>query len=169
MLKPGGTVAFWGYAFMFIPDAPMVSQRILELGTETLGPYWEPGREGCDSLYDLVPFPSSPEWESASFLRCKFDQTESEAYTQSKGDLPSPPETIHYGIQMSKEMNKGDLVKSLKTWSSVHNYMEKQVASDNIIDTFFRELQDRLPSQEPFTVQWPVGMLLMKKKFTPSQ
>lgn len=152
---------------MFIPEAPVASERILHLGTETLGPYWESGREGCDSLYDLVPFPRGSEWEPASFVRHKFDQTDSKAYMQSKDDLPAPPETVHSGIEMSKQMSKGDLVENLKTWSSVHNYMEKNPASENIIDSFYRDIEQVLPSHEPFAVQWPVGMLLMKKKSIP--
>lgn len=166
VVKPGGTVAYWGYAFMFIPDAPAASQQILSLGTETLGAYWEPGRAGCDSLYDLVPFPAGPEWQADSFVRCKFDETNSKAYAQSGDDLPAPPKTTHHPIVMDKKMFKTDLVNSLKTWSSVHNYMEKHTEQEHIIDSFYRKIENLLPPYEPFTVQWPVGMLLMKKKST---
>lgn len=147
---------------MFIPEAPEASQRILELGTKKLAAFWEPGRDGPESLYDLVPFPKESGWNSATFQRCKFDQTESKAYTPSN-DASPPPETSHHPVTMSKRMTREDLMNSLKTWSSVHNYMEKHPSSRNVIDLFHEEVKGILPSQEPFTVQWPIGMLLMKK------
>ncbi|KAK9893318.1 S-adenosyl-L-methionine-dependent methyltransferase [Cystobasidium minutum MCA 4210] len=164
ILKPGGTVAYWGYAYMFLPDAPAASKCILDLGQKKLGSYWESGREGPESLYDLVPFPKGDAWDISSFRRYKFDQTASDALTQSKADLAAPPETHHLPVAMGRSMTREDLMKSLKTWSSVHNYMEKNPDSENVIDVFNREIDDLLPKQEPFAIQWPVGMLLMRKK-----
>lgn len=164
VLKPGGTVAYWGYAYMFLPEAPEVSQKILDLGTKKLKTYWEPGREGPESLYDSLEFPITPDWDADSFQRYKFDTTPSKAYAPTAGDLPPPPETIHHSVSMGKRMSKEDLVNSLKTWSSVHNYTEQHPDSENIIDSFYREVKDTLPSEEPLEVQWPIGMLLMKKK-----
>lgn len=149
---------------MFLPDAPEASKRILDLGLDKLGSYWEPGRKGCESLYDLLPFPESDDWDPSSFQRCKFDVTESNAYKQSEEDLPGPPTTEHKTIAMGKKMLREDLMKSLKTWSSVHNYMEKHPNSENVIDTFNKEIGDLLPKEEPFSVQWPIGMLLMRKR-----
>jgi hypothetical protein len=162
VLKPGGTLAYWGYGYMFVPQAAEVSQKILDLGTNRLQSYWEPGREGPESLYDTLHFPTTPGWTIDSFERHKFDQTPSKAYTLAGNDLPPPPITVHHNVSMHKHMSKEDLINSLKTWSSVHNYTEKHANSENIVDSFYREIKNALPSEEPFEVQWPIGMLLMK-------
>lgn len=136
----------------------------MSLGLNKLGPYWEPGRKGPESLYDLLPFPQEGPWDEKTFQRVKFDQTSSEAYKQQKEDAPPPPATRHFPVAMSKRMTRDGLMRSLKTWSSVHNYMEKHPSGENVIDSFYNEVVELLPTEEPFDVQWPVGMLLMQKQ-----
>lgn len=36
ILKPGGTVAYWGYSYLFLPDYPEASSKFLEFGLDTM-------------------------------------------------------------------------------------------------------------------------------------
>ena len=137
---------------------------------EHIESYWQPGRKGPDSLYDLVPFPSasadsSNGWDSSSFIRYKFDQTDSTAYMQTQ-DLPSPPfpQTRHFPITMTKSMDFEGIRDQIKTWSSVHTYTEKHKSSRSIVDSFIESLEPDLPKSGEFQVSWPLGLLLMKKR-----
>lgn len=125
--------------------------------------YWEPGRIGPDSLYDAVPFPTDTgAWEVSSFRREKHDQTDSPAYTPSK-DLDGPPTTQHFPICMRKGMDLESLHAQLKTWSSVHTYNEKHKGTC-ITEQVMKELRKEIPEKGEFKVEWPVGLLLMKKR-----
>lgn len=129
------------------------------------GPYWEPGRNGPDSLYDLVPFPSSDAegWDRSTFTRNKFDQGPSKAYIELNGDNPAPPETKHFPIAMKKTLDFEGIRRSLYTWSSVHTYMEKHKPATHVVDNFMDSLKEELPENGAIDVAWPTGVLLMKK------
>lgn len=134
------------------------------------GPYWEKGRDGPESLYDVLPFPSSTTgWDTSSFRRQKFDQTSSSAYVPLNGDLSEPPTTEHFPICMQKTMTLRGLREQFKTWSSVHTYMQKHSPEKHVVDDFVDgKLGQCLGDAEhnenaEYEVQWPLGLMLMKK------
>ncbi|KAG8953953.1 hypothetical protein FRC04_000937 [Tulasnella sp. 424] len=64
ILKPGGTVAYWGYSEPRITGHPELTPLIDEYcnSDRGLGPYWqEPGHKICDNLYRDIIFPASEE------------------------------------------------------------------------------------------------------------
>ena len=127
------------------------------------GGYWEQGRVGPDSLYDLVPFPREDGWEQSSFVRHKFDQTDSSAHKSFSKDKKAPPETVHFPITMIKDMDLEGIRNQVRTWSSVHTYMDKNKPERNIADHFVDTLKPDLPEKGAFQAAWPLGLLLMKK------
>jgi len=62
---------------------------------------------------------------------------------------------------MRKMLDTSGLCSQLKTWSSVHNYMQKHPSDTNVVDAFMETLD--LPKEQQFEVEWPIGLMLMKK------
>ncbi|RSH87039.1 hypothetical protein EHS25_003527 [Saitozyma podzolica] len=62
-VRPGGTVAFIGYAEMVFPNHdslnPLISHHARH--PSALGPHWQPGRRIVEALLDPVPFPTRPD------------------------------------------------------------------------------------------------------------
>lgn len=126
--------------------------------------YWEPGRRGPESLYDLVPFPSGDGWNRPSFIRQKYDQGENTIDETRTRDNPAPPETTHHPVLMHKRLDVEGLRSQLRTWSSVHTYMEQHNPSIHIADECIQDLQQDLPTDgRLIDCSWPLGILLMKK------
>lgn len=64
VVRRGGIVAVWGYALCAI--APAVDAIVRRFATETVGPYWLPGRRWVNEGYRTLPFPF-PELTAPSF------------------------------------------------------------------------------------------------------
>ena len=193
ILKPGGTVAYWGYSYLFLPEHGQEATRAIydfglkqlgqwckltdedsgmtdRLWDEMTGSYWESGRKGPESLYDILPFPASQGWDSTTFARQKFDRTTSSAYIPLNGDAASPPHTEHFPISMRKTMSLQGLREQFKTWSSVHNYMQEHKEEKHVVDAFIDEKLRKCLGEAgkdenmEIEVQWPLGLMLMKKR-----
>lgn len=166
ILKPGGTVAYWGYSYVFLPEHPDISLALQDFGLKTLAGYWEAGREHPEALYDSIPFPSAEDsaWNRDTFVRHKFDKTSSSAYFRLKEDNKDFPPTEHFPITMTKSMNLDMLRGNLKTWSSVHTYMESHKEEKHIVDTFLGQSAPLLPQTDYFKVCWPLGLMMFKKR-----
>lgn len=129
------------------------------------GDYWEPGRVGPESLYDLVPFPKAESgWDTSSFKRQRFDEAgPSDACpvyeTKTQDGVPRE----RFPISMRKVMDFEGLRQQLRTWSSAHTYMEKHRPNKHVVDGFMESLEADLPANGDITVEWPLGLLLMKK------
>lgn len=54
VLKPGGTLAVWGYELMRF-DIPAADDVMQGLFNGTLGPYWDEGRRLVDRRYQGIP------------------------------------------------------------------------------------------------------------------
>jgi len=183
VLKPGGTVAFWGYAEMFLPGKENVNSLINSYSHDRLGPYWEqPGRSIVEALYDPIPFPTNEptehelassierygSWDTTSFRRIKFDEEGSTTYKDSlkaSNDTTNPVEPI----LLSRQWSMAELHEYFKTWSSAHTYNEKQGldgegAAGFIINDLSKELNVPKDDQETkFDVYWPLAIVLFKK------
>lgn len=56
IVRPGGIVAAWSYAFQQT-GVPELDTLLREYTTDTVGKFWPPEREHVDTGYALVPFP----------------------------------------------------------------------------------------------------------------
>lgn len=61
-------------------------------------------------------------------------------------------------------MDVQGLRNQLKTWSSVHTYMEKHKPSVHAVDELVDGMREILPQEGDFKVEWPSAVLLMKKQ-----
>lgn len=53
--KPGGILAVWGYALLYIE--PAIDKLIMEFYNGTVGPYWDKARRLVEDEYRSIPFP----------------------------------------------------------------------------------------------------------------
>ncbi|KIO23403.1 hypothetical protein M407DRAFT_244773 [Tulasnella calospora MUT 4182] len=183
MLKPGGTVAMWGYSEFRIANHPELTPLITQysLGEDSLGPYWEPGRKILDNHYRDIPFPTSLEWNLDSARRVYFSgelvselqevpiyglPAEDEAQT-----FPNVPEVRTEAI-MGKTMPWDGAQSWLRTWSSLHTYQQRHPEDKertgkgkegDMVDRFVEVLKDKLGT-ETVDIQWPVSLMMIKKK-----
>ena len=51
MLRPGGTLAVWGYDLITVPGEPEASAALRKLYSETLDKYWDSKRKLIDTRY----------------------------------------------------------------------------------------------------------------------
>ncbi|KAN0062107.1 trans-aconitate methyltransferase 1 [Thecaphora frezii] len=77
ILRPGGSVVFWGYPDMFFPDYPSTRRLVMEWAVSTspvakeegIGPYWEqPGRSILSHCLQSIPVPQTGEWDQDSAI-----------------------------------------------------------------------------------------------------
>ncbi|KAG8931952.1 hypothetical protein FRC01_000534 [Tulasnella sp. 417] len=183
MLKPGGTVALWGYSEFRIANHPELSPLITQysLGSDSLGPYWEPGRKILDNHYRDIAFPTAPEWDFDSARRIYFSgELVPELQVVPACGLPAEDESqifpdvpeIRTGAIMGKTMPWDGAKSWLRTWSSLHTYQQQHPEDKertgagehgDIVDRFVEVLKDKLGT-ETVDIQWPVSLLMIKKK-----
>ena len=58
VLRPGGVIAVWSYAFLKI--APPIDRIVNTFYSDTVGPYWPPQRKLVEDEYRTLPFPFTP-------------------------------------------------------------------------------------------------------------
>jgi hypothetical protein len=134
-----------------------------------LGPYWEPGRKHVETLYDNIPFPSGGEWDNPhTFERRKFDLTDSAAYSPLP-DAQGPPKTTHHPVLLSRKWTLDEVFRYLGTFSALSMYNQKHGDGDSLKKRFLDELQQKLKlrSGESVEVNWPMAVLLFRKKHEP--
>jgi len=171
IVRPGGTLAFWGYKDHVLVDHPAAS-RILNLyaygpGEHYLGDYWpQPGRSIIQRLLRAID-PPTKDW--ADVQRVEYEPGTSGAGT-GNGE-----------VLMQKQMLMGEMEEYVRTWSSVHAWqlahperirrrdggkgdvvddmMDAMVASER---TFRRK--GALWRKIPVTVEWGSVILMARKK-----
>jgi hypothetical protein len=138
-------------------------------------PFWErPGRTHVETNYDIIPFPhndndespGSGQWDDLStFERRKFDQTDWTAF-QPRPDQPDPPPTTHHPLMLSRRWTLDELNAYLGTWSALNTYNQRHGDGDALRKGFLEELQAelRLGQGETVEVQWPMAIMLFRKR-----
>ncbi|KAG9048385.1 hypothetical protein FS837_013022 [Tulasnella sp. UAMH 9824] len=184
ILKPGGTVAYWGYSEPRVVGHPELIPLIDEYcnSDRGLGPYWqEPGHKICDNLYRDIAFPASEEWDAASGKRVYFTgdtyfpDLKLPLYPLPAGDAENPlPEEGNFRTEMilSKTMPWAEIEGRWRTWSALHTYLEKhpeekartgQGKDGDILDRFVCNLKEKLGTDD-VTLEWPMVLMMIKKR-----
>ncbi|EPQ30926.1 uncharacterized protein PFL1_01824 [Pseudozyma flocculosa PF-1] len=156
VLKPGGSVCFWGYPDMYLPDYPSTRPAVLEwavgpssspgdgsgtTAAESIGPYWEqPGRSIISNCFADIPFPTAPEWDQATAIRRVFS-TEGLLPEQIPARWPpqaspgSPrPDTASLSAEARAELETpGNLEKSM-TWEMMSSYLHTWSSVHNFLE-----------------------------------
>ncbi|KAF9042958.1 hypothetical protein BJ165DRAFT_1405370 [Panaeolus papilionaceus] len=125
VLKPGGSVAFWIYAEIRLPQYPSLSPKITDFaqGTDvltSLGPHFQrPGRTILERHLIDVPEPSTVlSHEGLLPLRRVYFCGDEQPHFLPNNALKHP-------VIMQKEMRWRDLLAYFRTWSSLHTYHER--------------------------------------------
>ncbi|KAG9013134.1 hypothetical protein FRB94_003574 [Tulasnella sp. JGI-2019a] len=187
VLKPGGTIAFWVYSEMRIVGHPDLTPLIEEYSQSgrSLGPFWQqPGRGILERHIQEISFPDSKDWDNSSTRRIHFagdlapELKDMPFYQLSKSeeapwDMPSDEEFKTDSI-LQKKLTWEGIRSYLWTWSSLHNYHEKNPEDKerrgkgqdgDIADRFIETLRGKVPpGTETLEVAWPVSLMMIKKK-----
>ncbi|KAJ6617514.1 S-adenosyl-L-methionine-dependent methyltransferase [Mycena sp. CBHHK59/15] len=170
ILKPGGTVAFWGYSELRLTKHPELTPLITEYsqGTDpatSLGPHWEPGRKIVDN--HLLAIGPSAELGWTDLTRVFYTGRHHPA-------LPAPP---HEETILKKTMPWGPtgFAGYLRTFSSLHRYHEAfpedlTRGDGDIATRFLKQLMKGagLPEgeeaeKELVEVEWPLALVMVRK------
>lgn len=167
LLRPGGSVAFWGYSEMRLTKFPSLTPLITDYfnGTDprnSIGPYWEqPGRSVLDG--HLLKVPSATDVHPD-----KFSEFERVFFTGDHfPELPSPHPVI-----MRKRMSWDDFLALLYTASSLHTFHQrfpedKEHSDGDIAVRFLKKLREATLSdgskEESIEVEWPLALILGRR------
>ncbi|KAM0749433.1 S-adenosyl-L-methionine-dependent methyltransferase [Meredithblackwellia eburnea MCA 4105] len=161
VLKPGGSMVFWGYGEFYLPNHPKSSALIPPYSAGTLGPYWQqPGRSIVESLLVPLALPPSPTFTS---------QTRSFFLSDSPSYVPPSPETTH-PLLLTQNWSLKEIEGYLKTFSAAHTYDEKHGDASDVGREFGRRLGDALKAEgvdvdagEKILVAWRMGTVEARK------
>lgn len=157
VVRPGGTVAFWGYADATLPGRPGASRVVREWahGEGKMGPYWTwPGRGICEGLYrDLVPD-----------VEVGWSDVERIEYCPSE-------EGVGKGTGMRflwKDMTLNDFADYVRTWSGYHGWKEAhENAEVDVVDELVHEIMivEGIEGREQeVTVEWGTGLVMARRE-----
>ncbi|KAK0442114.1 S-adenosyl-L-methionine-dependent methyltransferase [Armillaria borealis] len=158
VLRPSGTVAFWVYSEFRLPAYPSLTPLITDYaqGTDpatSLGPHWQrPGRTILENHLLDVPEPSWGKTDRVYFTGSHYP------------GLPSPLPVI-----LRTKTTWGALLTYFRSWSSLHTYLEH--GGEGIEVRFWNALREgaakegntAVEESDELMVEWPIGMMLVKK------
>jgi len=171
VLRPGGTLAFWGYKDHVFVDYPNATRVLNEYAygesKDMLGPYWaQPGRSIVQNkLRDVQP----PQDMFEHVTRIEYEPS-------TKGPASGEGEVL-----MQKKLSLKDVKGYFWTWSSYHGWKEahpeqkrtEDGGEGDIADRLFvdmvasedewKKLGDKWPELEVI-IEWGSGVVLARKK-----
>ena len=168
LVRPGGTVAFWGYKDPVLVDFPKATE-ILNRNTygedpETLGPYWSmPGRRYVQEKLRVIQPPKET-----------FEAVERVEYEPACNGARSGEGTIF----MERKASVGQTKAYYRTFSSFHGWQEahpEQVArakggNGDIVDRIFDEAAKDVDEGEVFRdeenevlMEWGSGLVMARR------
>ncbi|EPT02506.1 hypothetical protein FOMPIDRAFT_1118218 [Fomitopsis schrenkii] len=168
VLKPGGSLASWGYSQFRLPRYPALTPLIHEYsqGTDplqSLGPYWErPGRTILDEQLAAVPDPrvahAPGAW--ADFERVYF--------TAPHHALPAARPAV-----LRTRTTWAGLLDYLRTFSALHTMKAAVPEAHDVEVRFWQKLREEVarledraelvPEDEEVEIEWPMAVLLARR------
>lgn len=169
LLRPGGTVAFWGYKDPVLVDYPAAT-RILEKYTygsdpETLGPYWsQPGRSYVQDKLRVVQPPLKEGW--ADVQRVEY---EPECRGKRSGEGT---------CFVEKRLKVGEMKAYYRTFSSYHGWKEahpgvegrEKGGQGDVIDRMVDEIVkaegggELVDEEKMVNMEWGSGLVMCRKQ-----
>ncbi|KAI0266338.1 S-adenosyl-L-methionine-dependent methyltransferase [Gloeopeniophorella convolvens] len=163
LLRPGGSVALWGYSELRLTHFPSLAPLIKEYlnGTDlqnSIGPYWEqPGRGILDGHLLQVP-------SARDVLPDKFSEFKRVFFTDDRSlGLPAPRPAL-----MRKRMSWDGFLSWLNTMSALHTFHErvpadKARADGDIATRFWQTLRVATGNAEDVELEWTLTLLLARR------
>ncbi|OLN95830.1 putative S-adenosylmethionine-dependent methyltransferase CRG1 [Colletotrichum chlorophyti] len=181
VVKSGGTLAFWGYKDNILVGYPEVNEifqhfcygegeAVRESGFETMGKYWEPGRQILrDNLSIVVP----PEAEWEGIKRIVYDPDRKTAQIGAEVDPQA--------VWQRKRLTLGEFEGYVRTFSAYRGWRDAhpeitsraEGGSGDIADLLFDRLLEVVPEWKAkgdewrdFEVEavWGTTIILAKRK-----
>ena len=168
-VRPGGTLAFWGYTDHVFRDYPKASELLHRTAygasPELLGPYWQqPGRSIVQNyLRDIKPPPGK--WEVE---RREYDPT------------LERPKAKEGEFIMEKRMTVAMNMEYVRTWSSYHGWQQAHPdrkaksagGGGDVVDELFEEIKEVEPEWKSHgngqdmevDVEWGTALMLARRK-----
>lgn len=161
VVRPGGTVAFWGYTDPIVVSYPhasaLLSQYAESMDPTLLGPYWQqPGRAIVQGKLRAVQ-PPELQWV----------ETRRVEYEPRTGD----------GVRfLRKAMTLGDVAEFVRTWSAYHGWLgrwrddqTRRRVDDGGPGDVVDDLMAKMIEEEPGLVdglvelEWGTGLVLTRR------
>ncbi|KAG0247238.1 hypothetical protein BG011_001830 [Mortierella polycephala] len=141
VLKPHGTFAAVGYAFVTFNNHPRATKRILSLGNqpEELGTYWEYGRLILDNMYKSVEVPMQ---------------------NVERHYFPDHPQGLPPII--AERIDMKHFRSYIKTWSSYKTYCERHPDRPDIVDQTIDAImqEENLKDEDEVDLTWPTILIM---------
>ncbi|KAI5463828.1 S-adenosyl-L-methionine-dependent methyltransferase [Mariannaea sp. PMI_226] len=158
VVKPGGTLSFWGYKDNIIVDRPRANKVFDKFcygdadvlpGLEGMNQYWE--RPGRDILRDLMKDVQIPESSWTNVKRILYD------VDKDTTDVAGP-ETAW----MRKDLNLGEFAAYVRTFSAYRGWMDahpekksrEQGGDGDIVDLMFDQILEVEPEWKALGDRW---------------
>ena len=159
---------------------------MIESGHKGMGSYWSfPGRSRVEALFGNLVLPdASQEWEDVQWVR-NDRRNEYKWYIDVEnvgGDIAGKDresgvsDVDRQKVKMQKTMPIGHVKQFLRTWSAYHNWSQQHASQrprvaggeGDVVDWAFDEIAEQETSWKDegynVLVEWPVGMLLIRRK-----
>ncbi|CCH43098.1 Ubiquinone/menaquinone biosynthesis methyltransferase [Wickerhamomyces ciferrii] len=151
VLKPGGTLAYWGYVdpVFNVPEADKIVDDYTYEDPTKLGPYWEPGRFILRKLLKDVQPPQE-----------LFDDIK--VYE----DKPGVPSSQQSPLQIKREIPLEFYQKYVQTWSSYHSWKKANPDAPDVSDQLIEELKAKVKwnNNTKVNIQWLTVLKLARKR-----
>ncbi|QIX00950.1 hypothetical protein AMS68_006467 [Peltaster fructicola] len=166
VVRPGGTVAFWGYkdhVFVDFPAASAILQHYAyDLDRDKLGSYWpQPGRSYVQDKLRVIQ-PPRDQWEDIQ--RIEYEPGTSGAHS-GEGTL-----------FMERQMKIGECKEYVRTWSSYHGWTEahpgriarSQGGQGDVVDSIFDEIASAnswfLNDDNLIRIEWGSALIAARRR-----
>ncbi|WPG99398.1 Hypothetical protein R9X50_00221200 [Acrodontium crateriforme] len=166
IVRPGGTLAFWGYkdhVFVDFPAATEIMQRFAyDTHPDLLGSYWpQPGRSYVQDKLRIIQ-PPAEDWEDLS-------RVEYEPGTKGRHSGEGTP-------VMEKTVTIGQCKAYVRTWSSFHGWQEthpdakarNQGGEGDIVDHMFDQIASETEyfanEDNSVDIEWGSGIILARRR-----
>ncbi|KXN70755.1 S-adenosyl-L-methionine-dependent methyltransferase, partial [Conidiobolus coronatus NRRL 28638] len=144
IVKPGGTLGFWGYTNNICVEYPVITDLIWEFTMETLGPYWDKGKENMDELLqshvDNLPFENVEGRVFFAHPKIEYN-SKVQSFTQNNQNFVTS--SIPDSGFVKPIQSLGQLSNYLKTWHGYHKYLKNNPNSENPVDAFIKKAMDK--------------------------
>ena len=153
VLRPGGTLAIWGYWTFGFPDYPAVASIIDDFAysAEQCGPFWDEGRKILDEGYKTL---------EATLPRDLFANVE---YSVNRFDDTTPNQPFDL---VRHDMPVAAVDSMLRTWSSYFNFKQAHPDRPDPVDLTMARIKEEtgLGLDDLVTVKWNTVYLLATRK-----
>lgn len=166
IVRPGGTLAFWGYKDHVYVGYPEASRMLKQVSygmdpEKQLGSYWsQPGRSITQNKLRAIK-PPEDEWD---------DITRIEYEPGTKG-----PKSGEGTLFVDKRMTVAQSMDYMRTWSSFHDWEKKhpddkkrsEGGSGDLIDWIYDDMKKAEcwgDDNMMLDIEWGSGLLLARKK-----